>query len=78
MKSHKVLGYYEQKKGIDLLWLKPQKTKFNIIFKDKNNDGILDTQDSVAIYVEGGAYLKYGVRVYRINMVCTIEASKPL
>lgn len=69
IKSQKVLGYHEQKKGINLSWLKPQKTKLNIFFQDKNNDGILDTKDSVAIYVEGGAYLKYGVREYSINMV---------
>ncbi len=69
VQSNKVLGYNGQKKGINLSWLKPQKTKFNILFKDKNNDGILDTQDSVAIYVEGGTYLKYGVREYSINLV---------
>ncbi len=69
VQSKKVLGYHKQKKGINLSWLKPQKTNFNIIFKDKNDDGVLDTQDSVAIYVVDGAYLKYGVREYSINMV---------
>ncbi|MBL7814571.1 MAG: hypothetical protein JNL70_06165 [Saprospiraceae bacterium] len=67
--SKKVLGYKSQKKGINLAWLSPQKTKQNIIFKDCDTDGVLTERDSVAICVEGGAYLRYGAREYGINIV---------
>ena len=69
LESRKVLAYQKQKKGINLGWFEPQKTKLNILFKDTNADGILDERDSVAIHVEDGAYLKYGEREYSITIV---------
>ena len=68
-KVHKKVAYKSQKRGINLSWSSPQKGGSNILFQDENNDGILATNEAVAIYVEGGSYLKYGEREYGITLV---------
>ena len=69
LKLDKTLAYKKAKKGINLAFVNLKKTPDNIIFKDLNNDGILDTSDLIAIQVLEGAYLKYGAREYGINIV---------
>ena len=68
-KLSKTLAYKKTKKGISLVFVALKKTPLNIIFKDTNNDGLLDTNDVMAIQVIDGAYLKYGAREYGINIV---------
>ena len=68
-KLSKTLAYKKTKKGISLVFVALKKTPLNIIFKDTNHDGLLDTNDVMAIQVIDGAYLKYEAREYGINIV---------
>ena len=68
-KINKKVAYKSQKHGINLSWSSPQKGGSNILLKVANNEGILATNEAIAIYVEGGSYLKYGEREYGITLV---------
>jgi hypothetical protein len=62
-----VLAYGERDYGINLVWQNPASQE-NIRFY-KSGGGTIRYGDRVALYVEGGGYVKYGERDYGINLV---------
>ena len=68
-KVNEVVYYKKRNLGINMSYTKLANVLNNITIKDQNNDGQLETGESVAIHVEGGGYLKYESRTHGINLV---------
>lgn len=64
-----VLYYKKRRFGINLSYIDAGNMSNNITFRDQNNDGQLETWESIAIHVKGGGYLKYESRTHGISLV---------